>query len=443
MVFGTAVTFRTHTKGHFSEVATSLYWAAKPSTGAAVAVPVATSSVLTLSAPSAVYGGDTVDAVVKVASASDVETLKGTVEILAGSTVVATATVNKFGNAKVALPNTLPVGISSLTATYSAEPGNALISSTSDAVELEVTEATTATEITLSAASQVFGQDPAATVDVVTSFVEGSAPLTGTVKLYSDDDEIASSAVSAGTVSFVFPKTLAEGAHDITAEFVPATGSPVAGSVSEASVLTVTPAPPVIPEKVTPTVAVTTSGAAFGKAAKATVSVTRGSDAATGSVAIEIDGSPYSVVQLAGGKATVTLSAALSAGKHTVTASFLGNETTKAGENSASVTIAKAKTTVSAKLNKSKAVRFSTTLKAAVVVKTPGITTPITGKVQVSYNGKIVKTVTVYASAKGKVTVTLPKFSKAGTNSVTVTYTGTDNLAKSTSSTYKVKVSKH
>lgn len=442
IVFGTSVVFRTHTKGHFSEVATSLYWAAKPSTGAAVAAPVATTSVLTLSKSSAFVGSDAGSAVVKVASATSVPSLTGTVEILAGSTVIATTSVNKFGNAKVALPTDLPVGVTSLVAKYSAPAGTALTTSTSEPVEFTVNTATTATAITLSAASQVFGQDPAATVDVVTSLVDGSAPIAGTITLFADEDAIASAEVTVGTVSLVVPKSLAEGDYDITAEFTPATGSSVSGSTSVPSAFTVEAAPPVIVDKVTPTVEVATKGAAFGKAATATISVDRSASPAAGSVAIEVDGNPYSVAILSAGSATVSLSKTLTAGTHTVTVSYLGNETTEAAQKSATVTIAKASTTVSAKLSKSKAVRSKTILKATVTIKTPGVVVSIPGKVQVSYNGKVVKTYTVPTSAKGKFTVSLPKFSKTGTTTVKVTYTGTADLKAATSSTYKVKVTK-
>lgn len=438
MVFGTSVVFRTHTKGHFSEVATGLYWAAKPSTGATVPVPAETSTALTLSSESGVFGGTPTEAVIKVTADASVPSVRGTVEILAGTTVVATTTVNKFGNGKVALPTNLPVGTTSLVASFSPGEGLALSPSTSPAVAYELTKATTATALTLSAPTQVFGQDPAATATVEVTLVDGSAPLTGTVSLEADGEEIDSTDVAEGTVSFVLPKSLAVGDHAITATFVPATGTPVLGSDSAASTLTVDPAPPVIPEKVDPVVTVVAKGASYGKSASATVTVARDSAAAEGTVAIEVDGKAFGVATLVAGSTTITLPNTLAAGSHTVTALYLGNDTTTTGAKSALVTIAKAPTTVSGVLSSRAPIVKKSTLTLKITVKTPGAAVDIQGGIRVFVNGATVKSFTLSKAADGKITVKLPKFTKKGANTVKIAFGGTSNLAPSVSPIYKV-----
>jgi len=119
-----------------------------------------------------------------------------------------------------------------------------------------------------------------------------------------------------------------------------------------------------------------------------------------------------------------------------------------AGHLSASATsastkkVAKVKPSVSAKLSKSSAKRTST-VKVTVTVKATGVSKP-TGKVTVKVGKKTV-TKTVSSSAKGKVTVTLPKQAKKGTYKVSVTYTPSGSTAKvvtkASASSHKLKLS--
>ena len=440
MVFGTSVVFRTHTKGHFSEVATGLYWAAKPSTGAKVAVPVATTTTLELSKATAVFGSTGASAVVKVTSATPVDSVSGSVEILSGSTVIATTSVNKFGNGKVTLPSDLAVGDYPLVAKYTPAAGAALSTSGSSPVDYTVT-ASTATELTLSTATQYFGIDPTATAEVVVSLVDGVTDIDGTVSLLVDGEEIDSTDVADGTVAFVLPSDIEIGAHEITASFTPAEGAPLVGSVSSASTLTVEAAPPVEPEKVTPTVAVTTEGARYGTPASATITVDRDEVPAVGSVGVEIDGQSFGVVELVEGAATVALPSNLAAGNHSVTATFLGNETTTTAVDEASVTIKKALTKLSRTVTSSqKAVLKQTRVKVTFTLSTSGVSVPLSGTVRALDGSKTIKTFTLKTSSNGTMSVALPVFTKKGTHKVKFEFAGTSNLSKSESPVFTVTV---
>ena len=441
MVFGTSVVFRTHTKGHFSEVMTGLLWAAKPSTGAAVAVPLETTTTLELSAPSAVFGATGATAVVKVSGPTASTVVSGTVEIMDGTTVVATVPVNKFGNGKVVLPGDLAVGAHSLTATYTPTAGAALTTSTSAAVVYTV-EATTAAELTLSSDTQVFGEDPAATAEVVVSLVDGVTDIEGTVTISADGEELESTDVADGTVSFVLPSSLEEGAHEIVASFEPTEGTPLVGSTSAVSTLTVTPAPPVEPEKVTPTLTVTTKGAQYGAKGTVTVKVDRDGAAATGDVAIEIDNKAYAVATLKAGAVSVSLPTTISAAKHAVSVTYLGNETTESATASASITITKAPTKLARALASQKATLKKTKVKVVLKLTTPGVSVPLTGTVRVLDGTKVIKTITLSAASKGKLTIALPVFTTTGTHKLKLSFLGTGNLGASNSPVFTVKVTK-
>jgi len=441
MVFGTSVVFRTHTKGHFSEVMTGLYWAAKPSTGVKVAVPVETSTTLELSKSSVVFGTATTTAVVKVTAASTVSSVTGTVEILDGTTVVATVPVNKFGNGKVTLPGDFTVGTHSLVAKYTPAAGTALTNSSSAPVEYTI-EATTATELTLSSDTQVFGEDPAASAEVVVSLVEGVTDIEGTISIAADGEEIDSADVADGTVSFVLPSSLEEGTHEIVATFTPAEGSPLVGSTSAASTLTVEPAPPVEPEKVTPTLSVTTKGARYGVQGSVAVTVDRDGEPAEGDVAVVIDGEAFAVAPLDEGAATVSLPTTLDAGTHEIEVTYLGNETTESVTDSASVTISKALTSLSRTLGSQKATVKKTKLTVGITLKSPGVTVPLAGTIRVYDGAKVIKSYTLPASAKGKMTLTLPVFQTTGTHKLKVTFYGTKNLNAASSPVFTVKVTK-
>lgn len=435
LVFGTSPVYRVHTRGHFSEVATGLYWAALAS-GDQVAIPTTTSTALTLPATTSSYG-QVVSAVAKVTSATSADRT-GTVTIVDGGQTVASGTVNSFGNATVKLPAKLAAGEKQLVARYAPKPGSALTTSASDAVALSIAKASTETRVSLSKSSQTLGDDPAlATVEV--TFADGSAPVEGTVTILSDGESVATAAVDGGTATVPVPSSLGVGSHLITASFAPSDGANVTGSSSEPVALTVAPAatPAAVPAAVT--LSVSPVGKSYGTASRVAVSATSAAGVVSGTVAVTVDGAAYATATLSDGKATVTLSPKLAAGRHAVAVTYLGSAEYASATSQATLTVSKAKTTVKVGKSTTK-VKAGGTLKVTVTVTATGSTATVAGKAQVLVKGKTVKTVSLKSTGKATVTVTIPKGS---TKSVTITavYKGTSNLKGAKAST-KVAITK-
>lgn len=195
----------------------------------------------------------------------------------------------------------------------------------------------------------------------------------------------------------------------------------------------------------TPTVTLTLSPSSrtYGKAAKAivTVPVPTGAPIATGTVTVRVDGKPLAPVALKAGQATVTLPSTVSVGKHTITATYSGDGATKPGTSAGkSLTVKKAKPSVSIKLNTSKAKVKKTHIKVTVKASVAGTTIKPTGRLYVRVNGKTVKKVTLSAGRKGKITITLPKLRKKGTVRIGVKLNGSKTLLAVNSARKKVKV---
>lgn len=103
---------------------------------------------------------------------------------------------------------------------------------------------------------------------------------------------------------------------------------------------------------------------------------------------------------------------------------------TASSARSSSVKVAKIAPKVSLKLAK-KSIKASAKAKVTVRVKVKGIAKP-TGKVRIYDGKKRIKTVTLKAKHKGKLTVTLPRL-KVGKHKVKVTYLGSKQVVKKTS----------
>ena len=438
LLFGTSVTFRAHPRGHFSEIATGLYWAAGASTEPALAVPTATSTTLTPSATDSVFG-NALSATVKVTTTGSSPSRAGTVEILSGDDVIASGTVNSFGNAAVTLPADLAVGTHDLSANYVPAPGAALTRSVSTPVEVEVAPAATTMGLALSATTVTEGAGDPVEATVTLGYSAGTAPFDGTVTLTSGSTELASAPIDSDTVSIPLPADLTTGTYAIVATYTPASASATAGQ-SDAVLLTVN-APevvvPPVPVKLPTALSVKATGSTYGKSSSVTVSVTASGATPTGSVTITTPGFAGRTVTLAGGKATVSLPATLKAGSHAITAAYTptGNFAPSAGRTTLSVK--KAKTTTKLKVSKKK-VKRGKTVKVTVTVATPAGTKPA-GKVRVTLRGKTIKTVKVKKRVT-KVTVRIAKKAKKGRVKVRAVYSGNSNLGGSTSTLVKIRL---
>lgn len=185
----------------------------------------------------------------------------------------------------------------------------------------------------------------------------------------------------------------------------------------------------------------TRTSTTFGAANTASVRVRVGGEPASGKATIAIDGKELQTVQVgSSGIATVSLPRTLSAGTHTIKATLASAPGVKGSTATATVNVAKASSTTSLSLPKS--VKKSRQATATITIggsDLPADYAP-TGKATVYDGSKKLKTLTLTASSKGKVTVKLPKLS-IKTHTIKVSYAGDANLKASTASK-KLKVTR-
>ena len=190
------------------------------------------------------------------------------------------------------------------------------------------------------------------------------------------------------------------------------------------------PEEPVVKDASSTKLTVTPGSVTHGTAATAKVTVTSKGAPPTGTVRIT-EGSKTlgtATVWVNGktGKAEVKLPKNLTVGKHTLTATYSGNDSVAGSKGSATLKVTKVKTSVklstkSTKVKKGSRPTITVTVKSATSAKA-------TGKVTVKVGGKSIK-----ASLKsGKAKVKLPKITKK--TKVTVSYGGSSTHAKSKAS---------
>ena len=148
--------------------------------------------------------------------------------------------------------------------------------------------------------------------------------------------------------------------------------------------------------------------------------------ATAGTVTFKDGSKSLGSASVSGGKAT--LKKLLTAGKHTVTATFAPSDTSF-GVSSATKDVWAPKVVGSVSPKK---VKVGSKPKLAITVTSPGTSPAGTAKVTVAAGGKPT-TLTVKISATGKATVTLPK-AKRGTTKVTISYQGNAKVLASVKS---------
>ena len=115
----------------------------------------------------------------------------GTVAFFSGSTLLGGGTVSN--DVATFTTTALPVGTSSITATYGGDSN--YDASTSPVDTVTITQSTTTTAVSFSPASPVLGQDVTLTANITPAFT-GSASPTGTVEFFD-----GSTLLGTGTVS--------------------------------------------------------------------------------------------------------------------------------------------------------------------------------------------------------------------------------------------------
>jgi hypothetical protein len=285
---------------------------------------------------------------------------------------------------------------------------NTLLTSTTTALAVSSTTATSGANITL-----------AATVS--------PSAATGTFTFYDGTTALGTGTLSSGTaaLSTSFSTT---GTHSITAVY--AGSSTYATSTSSAVSVTVSAA---TPTATTTALAVSTTTPAVG--ASVTLTATVSPSAATGTVTFYSGTTSLGTATLSSGAATLATSFA-TAGTDTLTAVYAGS-TTYATSTSSAVSV-----TVSA------ATPTATTTALAVSTTTPTVGASVTLTATVSPSAAT-GTVTFYSGTTSLGTGTLSSgvatlatsFATAGTDTVTAVYGGSTSYATSTSSAVSITVS--
>ncbi len=254
----------------------------------------------------------------------------------------------------------------------------------------------------------------------LTATVKSTASIQGTVDFLEGSTKVGTAFV-AGGVATVTVGNVTPGAHSYTATFKPTNAAQQLPSTSQSAASTTVKTPVAL--------ALSVPGGTYGKAVKLTVKAT---PAVTGTATVKVAGRSYAVA-LKAGAGTVTLPATIAAGRQAVTATYAGSAAYDAVTRGATLTVAKAKSSVTAKL---KASRIKATARGSVSVTVSPKGVPVGGKVTVKRGAKTVGTAVV---KNGKATVKLSKLKK-GSYKLTVVYAGDKNVAGSKSKTLKLTV---
>ncbi|MFT4083838.1 MAG: Ig-like domain-containing protein [Nocardioides sp.] len=185
-------------------------------------------------------------------------------------------------------------------------------------------------------------------------------------------------------------------------------------------------------------VSVSPAKVAYGKASTAKVAVTSTDGTPTGSAVVKVDGKKVGKATLSGGTAKVKLPKTLSVGKHTVTATYAGDDSYASSSGSATVRVTKAASKSKLRLATHRIAKGER-VKATIAVRA-GVTP--TGVVKVLSGSKVIAKYALRGKAKGTLVRKLPRFTKVGTSHLRVVYAGTKNIASSRSSAVTLKVTR-
>lgn len=283
----------------------------------------------------------------------------------------------------------------------------------------------TTTTLALSAARQTHGGTPTtATARVATA--DGS-PARGSVTLLDAGRAIATGTLdAAGRSVLAVPATLASGAHALTASFTP-TDATQTGSTSPTTTLTV--------DRAATTTTLTQSSTrqvhgGAGVVLGVTVAPVAGT-APSGTVTFSRNGSAVASVPVTAGRASWTVPAGTPAGTWTYAAAFSPADPSllRSASGAVSVTVTKATSTTRAALPTPTVARGAAPT-VTVTVSAPGVPAPA-GTVTVRSGSTTLATATLRATDAGRVTVTLPRQTRAGALPLVVTYAGTADVAGS------------
>jgi hypothetical protein len=337
----------------------------------------------------------------------------GTVTFNDGGSSIGSATLS--GGTGSFSTSSLSVGSHTITVSYSGDSN--FTGSTSSAITQTVNQASTSTSVSSGTNPSVFGQSVTFTAQVSVSSPGAGTPA-GTVTFSDGGSSIGSGSVSPSGIATFATSGLAVGSHTITASY--GGDANFTGSSSSAITQTVNQA------SSSSSLASSENPSTFGDPTfTVTVSaVPPGNGTPTGTVAFTIDGSPAGSATLSGGSASISTSG-LSAGTHTVVATYSGdaNFTTSSASLTQTVNQASSSTAVTSSLNPStfgQSVTFT-----ATVSSTAG--TP-TGTIQFVLDGSNFGSP---ITLSGGTATTSTSALSAGVHTVSATYSGDTNFTGS------------
>jgi len=348
----------------------------------------------------------------------------GTVIFSDGATILGNTALNAAGVTSFTT-STLAIGLHSISATYQGDANNQIQGSTSNVVNQDVQVPGKVTVMSNPNPS-TYGTPVTFVVAVAPT---GSVAATGTVILLDGTQQIASSALAAGTGQTSFTiSTLGVGTHAITAayqgdlNYAPATSAAVAQVVNQAQTSTSVSATP-------------NPGIAGGTVAlTAVVKVTSGVSAPTGAVTFT-SGSNTLGSATVGASGAATLNATFAVGAYTIVATYAGDANDSGSVSaSAPLTVQIATTSTTVTVTPSPAIVDSPASFVAKVTSNGGIPT---GNITFSADGVSIGTAALDATGTATLAYSaLPP----GTHSITASYAGDANDSPSTSAAINLVV---
>jgi hypothetical protein len=402
------------------DFSSSNYWVDVVFNSTTSSGPGASTTSLTSSAATAVYG----QSVTLTATVAPVPPATGTptgsVTFKDGATTLGSATLS--GGLATFSTSTLTAGTHSITAVYSGD--SSFAGSTSAALTQTVNSGSSAT--TLASSQNPSGSGQAVTFTAtVAAVTPATGTPTGSVTFKDGAATLATAALTGGTATFS-SSTLSAGSHSITAVY--AGDSNFSGSTSPALTQTVNAS------ATTTTVSSSANPSTFGQTVTFTATVAAVAPATgtpTGSVTFKDGAATLATAALTGGTAAFS-SSTLSVGSHSITAvyggdsNFSGN-TSPAMTQTVNASSSATTTTVSSSANPSVSGQ-SVTFTATVAVVPPATGTPA-GSVTFKDGATTLATTTLVGGTATFSSSTLA----IGAHSITVVYAGNASFSGSAS----------
>jgi sugar lactone lactonase YvrE len=415
-----------------SQAGNASYSAATPVSVTVLVQPATTTTTLT-SSGSAITAGQSLTLTSSVlAGAAPVGS--GTVTFYNGTTSIGAGTLNVQGVAILTI-TTLPVGSSTITATYAATTDYA--ASTSSAVTVTVTAASpipTTTALTTSSNAITAGQSVTLTATVLADTTPVSS---GLVTFVSGTTSIGAAQLNAGGVATLTTMLLPVGSNNITASYTASQND--AASTSSAVTVTVTAASP-IPT----TTALTTSANAItaGQSVTLTAAVLAGTTPVSSGLVTFFNGTTsIGAGTLNAQGVAILTTTTLPIGSNTLTATYAATTNYDGSTSSAAIVTVAATgllpaatttslTTSSSAISAGQSVTLAATVLAGSAPVSSGTVTFSNGPTSIGASALNAQGVAILT------TTTLP----LGTNTLTATYAATTDYEASASSAQIVTV---